>query len=147
MAGEERDAQTYAIIGAALEVHNCLGGGFLENVYQEAMTVELGLAGLPFERELALPIVYKGLVLNCSYRADFVCFSEVIVEIKALDRLTSVETAQVINYLKATGLNRALLINFGGPQLEHRRFVRDYLRVPACGRSASSADRVREVSD
>jgi GxxExxY protein len=140
MVPDGRDGQTFAIIGAAMEVHNQLGCGFLENVYQEALAVELLLRGIPFERELSLPVLYKGRPLNCSYRADFVIAGEIIVELKALDKLTTIEEAQVINYLKATGLQRALLINFGTSRLEHKRYVREYLRS-----SASSADRVLEV--
>ncbi len=123
-----------------MDVHNHLGAGFLENVYQEAMAVELSLRGVPFGREVMLPVAYKGMVLNCSYRADLICFDQVIVEIKALDRLSGIETAQVINYLKATGYHRAILLNLGSDRLEHKRYVREYQRT-----SASSADRVWEV--
>ena len=146
MDASGRDAQTYSIIGAAMEVHNQLGDGFLERVYQEALAVELALREIPFAREAALPVLYKGRPLLCSYIADFICYNEIIVETKALGKLTSIEEAQVINYLKATGLHRALLLNFGVPQLEHKRYVREYLGVPS-GSSASSADRVREVLD
>src|SRR4051812_8471989 len=125
------DPQTYAIIGAAMEVHKVLGHGFLEVVYQEALAVELTLRGIPFVREADVPVSYKGHVLSCYYRVDFLCFDEIIVETKALEKLTSIETAQVINYLKATALQRALLINFGGPQMEHKRYVREYQRSSA----------------
>jgi GxxExxY protein len=123
---EERDPQTYAIIGAAMEIHSQLGHGFLEAVYHEAAMVELPIRGIPFEREVALPVKYKNTLLPTHYRADFVCFSEIIVEFKALSRLTSIEEAQLLNYLKATGLKRGLLINFGAPSLEYKRLVWGY---------------------
>jgi GxxExxY protein len=120
---EPKDPQTYAIIGAALEVHKHLGHGFLESVYQEALSIELALRTIPFEREAEIPISYKGELLPSRYRADFVRFSNVIVEVKALKTLTSIEEAQVLNYLKATGYRRASLINFGAPSLQTKRFV------------------------
>jgi GxxExxY protein len=83
---EERDPQTYAIIGAAMEIHRQLGHGFLEAVYQQAALIEFPLKGIPFEREVALPITYKNILLPIHHRADFVCFSEIIVEFKALAR-------------------------------------------------------------
>lgn len=107
-----------------MEVHHRqLGHGFLEAVYQEASAVEYAARGIPFEREVILVVKYKGVALNCHYKADFICFGEVLVELKALDRLTSREEAQVINYLKATGLSRAVLLNFGAPSLEYKRLV------------------------
>lgn len=124
MDSKERDPQTYSIIGAAMEVHRQLGSGFLEPVYQEAFAVELGERGVPFCREVLVPIQYKGRILACTYRADFICYGEVLVELKAISRITHVEIAQVLNYLKATGLKRALLINFGGQSLEFERIVR-----------------------
>ncbi len=133
-----------------MEVHNQLGDGFLERVYQEALAVELALREIPFAREAALPVLYKGSPLTCSYIADFICYDEIIVETKALGKLTSIEESQVINYLKATGLHRALLLNFGVPHLEHKRYVREYLRSSASSvRSPGyvSGDRVREVLD
>jgi GxxExxY protein len=123
IAADERDPQTYALIGAAMEVHTTLGHGFLEPVYQEALAVELALRDIPFRREAPFGIAYKNARLAVSYKADFLCFDAVIVELKALAKLSSVEEAQVINYLKASGLKRALLFNFGAQRLEHRRFV------------------------
>lgn len=119
----ERDPQTHAIIGAAMEVHSQLGHGFLEAVYQEALSAEFTRRGLKFRREVDLPVMYKGERLRCGYRADFVCFERVIVELKALAAIGPVEQAQTLNYLKATGLDRALLINFGAPRLEFKRLV------------------------
>jgi len=123
---EERDPQTYAIIGAAMEIHRQLGHGFLEAVYQEAAVIEFPLKQIPFEREVALPIRYKNILLPIHYRADFVCFSEIIVEFKALSRLSTVEEAQLLNYLKATRLKRGLLINFGASSLQYKRLVWGY---------------------
>ena len=123
---EERDPQTYSIIGAAMEIHRQLGHGFLEAVYQEAAVIEFPLKQIPFEREVALPIKYKNILLPIHYRADFVCYSEIIVEFKALSRLSSVEEAQLLNYLKATGLKRGLLINFGASSLQYKRLVWGY---------------------
>lgn len=119
----DHDPKTYAIIGAALEVHKQLGCGFLEAVYQEAMAQELAEREIPFERERELPVEYKGTRLNVVYRADFICYGAVIVELKALPRLTGTEEAQVLNYLKATGFETGILINFGAKSLETRRFT------------------------
>lgn len=120
---EERDPRTYAVIGAAMEVHRELGCGFLEPVYQQSVAIELMARSIPFRREVKLPVRYKGQLLDTEYRADFVCFEAVLVELKALARLSNVEQAQVLNYLKATGLDVALLLNFGAPSLEWQRLV------------------------
>jgi GxxExxY protein len=117
------DDETHVIIGAALEVHRRLGQGFLEAVYQEALQIELAERHVPFQREVEIPILYRDRQLACTYRADFVCFDDVIVELKAVRQITDIERAQVINYLKATGLSRALLLNFGATSLEHKRFL------------------------
>jgi len=123
---ETRDPQTYAIIGAAMEIHRQLGHGFLEAVYRDAAVIEFPVRQILFEKEVVLPIKYKGVLLPTYYRADFVCFSEIIVEFKALTRLSNVEEAQLLNYLKATGLKRGLLINFGAPSLQYKRLVWGY---------------------
>ncbi|MBI5538190.1 MAG: GxxExxY protein [Deltaproteobacteria bacterium] len=122
----QSDPQTYAVIGAAMEVHKELRCGFLERVYQEAMEVELGERRIPFAANVEVPIRYKSQALSCSYRADLVCFpldSPVLVELKAREWLGDRERAQVIHYLRATGIQRALLINFGTFELDCERYV------------------------
>jgi len=119
----ESDPRTYAIIGAAMEVHRQLGCGFLEPVYQEAMEIELADRGIPFDAQQDTPIRYKGRVLKTLYRPDLLCYGEVVVELKALTQLGPVEEAQVLNYLKGTGYEIGLLINFGRPSLQSRRFI------------------------
>jgi GxxExxY protein len=117
--------EVYAIIGAAIEVHRELGPGFLEPVYQEALEVEQTARNIPFERLKHLVIYYKGRPLIKEYIADLICYGQIIVELKALDRLTSREEAQVLNYLKATGLRVGVLINFGSVgKLEWKRLIR-----------------------
>ncbi|WP_419662645.1 GxxExxY protein [Desulfosarcina variabilis] len=117
------DERTYRIIGCAMEVHKDLGCGFLEAVYQEALERELKDQHIPCQVQPTVPVYYKGNVLNKAYQPDFICFEDVIVEIKALLKLSGLEEAQLINYLKATRLNVGLLINFGAKSLEYRRFV------------------------
>ena len=119
----DRDPRTYAIIGAAIEVHKQLGQGFLEAVYQEALAIEFGRRNIPFRREVRLPIHYKGQLLGTTYCADFICFDSIVVELKALSRMSGTEESQVINYLKATSFQLGLLLNFGTRSLEHRRLV------------------------
>jgi GxxExxY protein len=123
LSADRRDPQTFAIIGSAIEVHRELGSGFLEPVYQEALAIELRRRNVPFEREVSLAITYKDEPLRCVYRADFVCYGEVILELKALAAITTSDQAQLLNYLKATGLRRGLIINFGGQRIESKRMV------------------------
>ncbi|MEE4356810.1 MAG: GxxExxY protein [Desulfococcaceae bacterium] len=118
-----RDIQTYSIIGSAMTVHRELGCGFLEAVYQEALEREFQFQNIPYEREKKLPVFYKGTQLNTYYKADFLCFESIIVELKALQQISGTEEAQVLNYLKASGLHKALLINFGTRSLQHKRLV------------------------
>ncbi|MBW2625329.1 MAG: GxxExxY protein [Deltaproteobacteria bacterium] len=116
--------EVYAIAGAAIEVHKKLGPGFLEAVYQEALEIEFGLRGIPFASQKNLTVRYKGVVLRKEYSADFVCYGKIIVELKALSKLSGTDEAQLLNYLRATGLEVGVLINFGSsPRLDWKRFV------------------------
>ena len=135
-----RDPETYAIIGAAMEVHRHLGHGFLEAVYQEALALEFAARSIPFQREVPLPVSYRGKQLLCSYRADFLCYEAVVVEAKAISHLSGADDGQLINELKATGLKRGLLINFGAPSLEYKRLVFN-LRE-----SAQSAEEIKHIN-
>ena len=115
--------ETFTIIGAAMEVHKHLGFGFLEEVYQETLEIEFIKNEIPYVREALLNIIYKDIILNKKYFADFICFDAVIVELKALSELTSVHEAQLLNYLKATNKKVGLLINFGRSSLQYKRVV------------------------
>jgi GxxExxY protein len=118
-------AEVYALIGAAMEVYNVLGFGFLEAVYQAALEAELKLRNIPFDPQRELHVFYKGQPLEgIFYKPDFIIFGKIVVEIKALDKLTSREEAQLLNYLKATGFEAGVLINFGARGgLEWKRMV------------------------
>lgn len=105
--------ESYKIRGAIFTVHRELGCGFLERVYQDALEVEFQERGIPYERERKIQIMYKGKPLGEPYRADFVCYGKIIVELKALSELDGTHRAQVINYLKATKMKLGLLVNFG----------------------------------
>lgn len=106
-----------------MEAHALLGHGFLEAVYQEALAIEFGQRGIPYEREVDLPVWYRNQRLGVCYRADFVCFGEVVVELKALAALNTQSESQLLNYLRAARMNRGLLFNFGAPSLEFKRFA------------------------
>ena len=114
---------SYAIVGAAMEVHRILGPGFLESVYQAALAHEFTLRGIPFEQFRRLPVMYKGTLVG-DYIADFVVNNQIIVEIKAVSSLNDAHEAQALNYLAATGFRLALLINFGAESLQRKRVVR-----------------------
>jgi len=123
MKDQTGDPRTFAIIGAAMEVHRHLGCGFAEPIYQDALEIEFGLRGLPFQREDEVAVIYKEQELRSKYKPDFICFGEVIVELKALSTLSETAEQQILNYLKATGFKVGLLLNFGNPSLEFDRYV------------------------
>ncbi len=116
--------EVYAMVGAMFEVYKTLGTGYLEAVYQEALAVEFLKQGIPFEREHKLTIYYKDVKLEKWYAPDFVCFGQIILELKVVGKLTNIEVAQLINYLKITKMRVGLLANFGSvPRLEWNRYV------------------------
>ena len=115
--------EAFNIIGAAMEVHKVVGCGFTEPLYQEALEEELSLRNIPFEREKTYHFTYKGKRLEKIFRPDFVCYDKIIVELKTVDEFTDEHYAQVYNYLKATGMQLALLINFGKRSLEYKRIL------------------------
>ena len=116
--------EAYQIIGAAMEVHKELGCGFLESLYQEAFALELTERGIMFEREKSFEPSYKGVKLGIYYKADFVCFDKIIVELKAVNSLLQQHELQVLNYLNISGMQLGLLINFGQPSLEFKRIIK-----------------------
>lgn len=117
--------QSYAINGAAMHVYNVLGYGFLESVYQEALEIEFLKRGIPYEREKELKIYYEEKAMRQTYRADFVCYNNIIVELKAVAHLDDMHRSQIYNYLKVTGYKLGLLYNFGHYDgLEYERKVR-----------------------
>jgi GxxExxY protein len=117
------EQECYKIIGACFEVHNELGCGFLEGVYQDALEMEFTNQGIPFEKEKELIILYKKKEINKKYKADFICYNRVLLELKALNYITADHESQLINYLKATNLRVGFLINFGEKSLNHKRFI------------------------
>jgi GxxExxY protein len=117
-------SEAYKIIGACMEVHNTLGYGFLEVVYRDAMEIEFLQRNMNYRREEEHSIEYKGSLLKHKFFADFTLFDEIIIEVKACkDGITDEAIAQTLNYLKASGLRLALIINFGKTSLEYKRLV------------------------
>lgn len=138
-AKRKRDPETYAVIGAAMAVHRELGAGFLEDVYHEALMMEMRNRNIPFLHEVHLPIFYKGQPMQKVFRSDFVCFSSIIVEIKALPKVGGREKAQVINYLRASNFDRGLLLNFGADSLH---YIRLFNSRKKSAKSAKSVDNI-----
>lgn len=118
------EEQTRAILGACFEVYREKGCGFIEDVFQECLEIEFGLRGVPFVAQPSVDMAYKGHKLRKSCVPDFICFGQVILEIKAVKMLEDAHRAQVMNYLRATGFKVGLLVNFGHhPKTQHERFV------------------------
>lgn len=115
--------ETYNLIGAAMEVHSILGPGFLEPIYQEAFEIELQKRNIPFVREKPIHVYYKDIELTRFYIADFLCYGNILVELKALSDLSGQQDAQLINYLKATKIKVGILLNFGTTKLQYHRLV------------------------
>jgi GxxExxY protein len=113
----EKDPRTAPIIGAAIEVHRHLGPGLLESAYEECLCHELHLRGMAFERQVDLPVPYKGLHLGCGYKIDLIVEQEVVLELKAIEAILPVHEAQLLTYLKLSGKRVGLLINFNTPVL------------------------------
>ena len=121
----ERDPDGYALIGACFDVYNELGNGYLEDVYQESLEIELNDRGVPFIAQPKLPIYYKGRLLRKHYEADLIVLDKIIVELKAVKTILPEHEAQLLHYLKSTGCRVGYLVNFGSfPQLDWRRRVR-----------------------
>ncbi len=119
--------ESYNIMNAVFEVHNELKYGFLEPIYQEALEKEFSLQNIPFKREALIDIYYKGEKLDKYYKADFICYNEIVLELKALSDINSDHESQLINYLKATNKKLGILINFGKPKLQYKRIINNEL--------------------
>jgi GxxExxY protein len=115
--------ESYAIVGACMKVHRALGPGFLEAVYEEVVEKEFIVQNIPYKRQVKLDLYYEGVQLKKYYRADFVCYDSIIVELKAVTQMPSVFYAQLQNYLKCTNMELGMLINFGTPSLTYKRIV------------------------
>jgi GxxExxY protein len=119
------EEESHVILGACFEVHNQMGSGFLEDVYQECLEIELKSRGMEFLPKPRLKLQYKGIPLEQYYDPDFLCFGKIILEIKAISNLADIHRAQVLNYLKATQLRLGLLVNFHShPKLEFERIIK-----------------------
>jgi GxxExxY protein len=119
------DPVSWQIISACIEVHRTLGPGLLESVYEGCLCRELDLRQVSFRRQVTLPVEYKGVQFECAYRADLIVADTVVVELKAIDQLSSIHAAQLLTYLKLSGYNIGLLVNFNVTALRHglRRFT------------------------
>src|ERR1043166_2564024 len=116
---KELNELTEIVIGCAIEVHRALGPGLLESTYEMCLCRELSLRAVPFERQKPIPVIYKGVKLGCGYRADLIVEGQLLVEIKSIDQATAIHDAQLLSYLKLSGMKVALLINFNVRVLTH----------------------------
>lgn len=137
--------EVYAVVGAAMEVYNTLGAGFLEAIYQEALEIELCSRGIPFEPRKPLRVWYKGTCLKKAYQPDIVCFGSLIVEIKGVEQLGPADRRQLLNYLQATGFNVGLLLNFG--DLHDLQWKRLVLTRSKDKKMTGFASRIRSIRD
>ena len=115
--------EVYQIIGAAMNVHRYFGCGFTEKVYQDAMEIELQKRDIPYKRECPIHAKYHDVELRAEFVPDFICYNDVIVELKAVQELDDIHRSQAINYGKVAGAKLSLLINFGEPSLEYERYI------------------------
>jgi GxxExxY protein len=115
--------ESFAIVGACMKVHRALGAGFLEAVYEEVLEKEFQSQKIPYKRQVKLDLYYEGVKLKKQYRADFICYDTIIIEIKAVNQIPSVFYAQLQNFLKCTNMELGILINFGTPSLTYKRIV------------------------
>lgn len=132
--------ESFKIIGAAMEVHKTLGCGFVEPVYQEALAIEMAKRNIPFEREKELAINYKGNKLSKTFRADFICYNKINLELKAVSEFTDEHYAQIYSYLKASKMDLGILINFGKASL-------DYERIPASQKWLHNSSNQPKIND
>lgn len=137
--------ECYEIVGACFEVYNENGCGFTENIFQECLEIELTRRNIPFRAQVEMPVHYKGQILKSKFKADFVCYDKIIIELKAVSVLIDEHRAQVLNYLNASGFKLGLLVNFGRyPRLEHERIVLTRKNIRANSRD-SRANSLEEV--
>lgn len=115
--------ESYKIVGCCFEVYNELGPGFLEAVYQEALSLEFMKQGIPYIQFAEMNVYYKGIELKKKYYPDFLCYDDIVLEIKAMETLSPADEAQLINYLKGTKKPLGLLVNFGAEKLQYKRFA------------------------
>lgn len=115
--------ESFALIGACMKVHRQLGVGFLEAVYEEALEKEFIIQKIPFKRQVKLSLYYDNQLMKKHYRADFVCYDSIIIEIKAVPQILVVFYTQLTNYLKCTKMELGMLINFGTPSLTYKRMI------------------------